>query len=211
MWKRCSQIDKRFRSVPRQARRAVWVLAGLLAVVAPPGCGRETPTNKERAEKAGLAREQARLDKRKVALEKEKTALEALGRHLEVALARAQVDDKGHVWNLQLRGPLVDDAVMEPIVHLTRLRSLGLYHTSITDAGIARLTELKRVQDLNINGPGVSDQGLAVLHKVTSLRRLWVRTNGRVTTKGIDSLKKALPGLFVDDEALRIPGIGRGP
>jgi hypothetical protein len=40
---------------------------------------------------------------------------------------------------------------------------------------------------------------------VTSLQRVWLRTNDRLTNSGVESFAKAQPGVMVDDEALRIP------
>jgi len=133
--------------------------------------------------------------------DREQKALKAL----QIYHPKTELDGEDRVSLLHLSGASVGDKVMEHVVQFAGLKSLSLWHTSVTDAGIARLVELKEVEDLNISGTQVSDQGLAILQKVTSLRRVWLRTNDRLTKAGIDSFEKALPWIFVDDEALRKP------
>jgi hypothetical protein len=150
--------------------RTFWLLAGLLAVAAPGGCRRDPAP-----------------------IDAEQTALKVL----EVYVPRTMVDEEGHVINLKLEGPQVDDAAMEQVPHFTRLKSLSLAFAPVTDAGLAKVQELKRLEALGLVGTRVTDRGLSMLQKVVSLRQVWVRSNDRLTLAGIEALMRALPGISV--------------
>src|ERR1700730_17529590 len=86
------------------------LLAGLLAVIALTGCQRDA----------------SRTDK-------EQKALKAL----EIHRPKTEFDGDGHVSLLHLSGSRVGDDVMEHVVQFAGLKSLSLWRTSVTDAGIA--------------------------------------------------------------------------
>jgi hypothetical protein len=111
--------------------------------------------------------------------------------------AKHQLDEKSRVVRLELEGPHVDDEALDEVIKLKYLKELSLATSSISDAGIQRLRELKRLDHLGITGTLVTDRGLHHLQKMPSLRHLWVNENERLTTQGIATLKKALPGLAV--------------
>jgi len=158
-------------SASRRGASSSWLLVGILIVAAMAGCAGEE------------------------SIDAEQTALDALEEYEPVT----HLDGEGHVFKLKLELAHVDDAVMDYVVQFTRLQSLSLYGSSVTDSGIAKLRELKNVEDLNIMDTRISDLGVASLSEVTSLRRIWLRTNDRLTPAGVAALEKALPWIAVTD------------
>ena len=79
---------------------------------------------------------------------------------------------------------------------MTVLRRLSLFGASVSDVGLAKLHQSK-LEALGLGGTAVTDKGLARLEKMPSLRWLWVSRSDKVTSKGLESLQKALPGLTV--------------
>jgi hypothetical protein len=125
----------------------------------------------------------------------EKAAMAALQDEYEPQ--EQKLDDKGRVIKLKLDGPHVDDAALEQVASFKYLRELSLARATVTDAGLLKLQPLKRLESLGLTETRVTDKGLLYLQKMPSLRNLWVTEGRGVTAAGIESLKKALPGLTV--------------
>jgi internalin A len=66
----------------------------------------------------------------------------------------------------------------------------------VTDAGLKELAGLKSLQRLNLSGTQVTDAGLKELAGLISLQILHL-DNTQVTNVGIDELRKALPGVRI--------------
>ncbi len=134
----------------------------------------------------------------------------AIARELDEPVERLSASDIADVVNLNLsKSKHVNDASLVGIDRLT-LQSLGLSHTSITDAGlehVAKLTGLQvlwldgtsitdaglahvaklttSLQELGLSGTSITDAGLAHVSRLTSLR--WLRLNGTsITDAGLE-------------------------
>ena len=128
-------------------------------------------------------------------VDSEKEALKILASDYDAKVE--EFDDKGRVVHLKLEGPQVTDAAVDQLVHFKMLKHVSLRDASVTDAAMQKLRENKRLSALGITGTRVTDKGLKSLVQVASLRYMWVLTNDRLTAAGVDSLKKALPGLSI--------------
>lgn len=112
-----------------------------------------------------------------------------------------ELDGKGRVWRLKLEGPGVVNEALEHARDLDALKSLSLYASSITDDGLANLLNNTQLEEIGLVSTRVSDRGLQHLARIPSLQRLWVsKDSPPLTRKGIDSLKKSLPGLTVYEQ-----------
>jgi Leucine-rich repeat (LRR) protein len=77
---------------------------------------------------------------------------------------------------------------------MTKLRSLGLTATKITDAGVVHLKDLRSLTNLKISLTGVADNGLTWLEALPNLSFLELYGTN-VTDAGTDRLKMRLPNL----------------
>jgi hypothetical protein len=76
---------------------------------------------------------------------------------------------------------------------VTKLETLSLGGTKVTDAGLEHLQGLANLATLNLeNNRGVSDSGLVHLKGLTKLRTLNLGGT-KVTDAGVGDLQKALP------------------
>ncbi len=123
----------------------------------------------------------------------EKQALAALADYEPIH----EVDDKQRVVQLKLEGKFVTDEALDEARKLRHLRGLSLHNSSVTDVGVAKLKELKRLETLGLVDTSVTDKGLSHLEKMPTLRHVWVNESEKLTAGGIESLKRALPGVGV--------------
>ena len=107
-----------------------------------------------------------------------------------------ELDNQGRIIDLKLEGQHVDDRALEQVARLDALKHLSLYGASVSDKGLAKLRQ-NQLEALGLGGTRVTDQGLAHLEKMSSLRWLWVSRNDKITSKRLEGLQKALPGLTV--------------
>jgi tRNA A-37 threonylcarbamoyl transferase component Bud32 len=85
----------------------------------------------------------------------------------------------------------VTDAGMENLKGLTRLETLWLADTPISNLGLACLTDVTGLQGLNLGHTGISDAGLEHLRGLTDLRFLYL-SGTKVTDAGLKCLKDHL-------------------
>ena len=107
-----------------------------------------------------------------------------------------KLDNHGRVMEMTLNKQAIDDNTLEALQKFTELRRLSFYAATITDDGLAKLTVLQQLESLGLGKTAISDKGLVHLKKLENLRWLWL-TNCKVTTKRVEDLKTALPGLVV--------------
>jgi Leucine-rich repeat (LRR) protein len=79
---------------------------------------------------------------------------------------------------------------------LTKLESLSLNNTLVSDAGLAHLQVLTQLRNLYLGNTQVSDTGLQHLEGLTQLENLYL-SNTQVSDAGLDGLQKALPNLTI--------------
>jgi Leucine Rich repeat len=105
------------------------------------------------------------------------------------------------VKGLCLRGPDVNDSVMEIVADLAEICELKLIDTRVTTVGLRRLEHLPRLRLLSLEGARVDDGMMEPVAALTGLRRLDL-TDTRVTDVGIRRL-----GTLVELEDLRLDGL----
>lgn len=156
----------------RRARRRWWpvVAFGLLAI----GCW--VPAGQTGAPPAG-----------------EKKVLEALTRYG----ARHELDRDGHVGRLILEGDNVTDDALVEVHALPYLKRLSLDNSYVSDRGLGSLVKCKRLERLDLLNTKVTDAGVAHLHRMPSLRTIWVSKSRTLTDRGVSGLRRALPATKV--------------
>jgi hypothetical protein len=122
---------------------------------------------------------------------------EAVLKKLEIYDPVSELDDKSRVVKLRLEKRFVNDETLDEVVKLKYVSELSLANSAVTDAGIRKLRELKRLDSLGITDTQVTDDGLKLLESMPALRYVWVTENLRLTQKGIESLRGAVPGITV--------------
>ena len=94
-----------------------------------------------------------------------------------------------------LRNDRFTDAQMQRLQAFqgsTRIRTLNLFGTRVTDAGLVHLAGMTRLQSLNLMFTDVTDAGLVHLEGLTSLNQLLLQGT-QVTDAGVAKLQQALP------------------
>ena len=81
-----------------------------------------------------------------------------------------------------------DNAALDPIANLKKLRVLALYGARISDAGVAKIKGLSRLEDLQLGKSHVGDASLAIIAGFTELKTLDLQST-RVTDAGMVHLK----------------------
>ncbi len=82
----------------------------------------------------------------------------------------------------------VTSKVLEHLKRLSKLRSLDLWNSNLTDAGLQQIEGLSNLELLNAGFTEVTDAGLAHIAKLTSLQSLGL-TATKVTDVGLEQLK----------------------
>jgi len=123
----------------------------------------------------------------------DKDAIEALERYR----TKYQLDNEGHVIDLQLDGRRVEAGALDAVCKLSELRRLSLYAASLTDESLEKLAGLAQLESLGLGATPVTDGGLTHLEKLPSLHWLWLPKSTKVTDQRVEDLKRRLPGLVV--------------
>ena len=102
----------------------------------------------------------------------------------------------GQVINLQLNGRNVPASALVEVGKLKEVRGISLYAAQVTDESLANLHGCTKLQTLGLGATPISDKGLVHLEKFQDLSHIWV-PKARVSTEGVNALKNALPALNV--------------
>ncbi len=97
---------------------------------------------------------------------------------------------------LSLYGRQITDFTLEYFKGLTRLRRLRLRNTAITDQGLEHLRGMTDLEDLDVSNTLVSNEGIKHLKGLARLRTL-ERESTRITGDGAVELRQALPGIKI--------------
>ncbi len=89
-----------------------------------------------------------------------------------------------------------DDETLRRVSRLSRLETLGLFGTNVTDEGLAHIKQLTSLKDLDLRSTRIGDAGLNQLSGMTSLRLLNL-AGTRVTNEGVLALEESLPDLQI--------------
>lgn len=105
---------------------------------------------------------------------------------------------KNQLVRLRLSNQPVQDEDLSQLAGCRNINRLNLDKTRITDAGLDILKQLPNLEQLNLYGTAVTDAGLDKLAALPALKVLYLwQTN--TTPAGIERLKRAKPGLKIDD------------
>lgn len=98
-----------------------------------------------------------------------------------------------HLQSLSTGGQEFNDACLEPLASMRDLTVLGLWDTSVGDAGIARLPSVApRLTLLSVSYGRLTDDAVPHLQKLSKLRGLNLYETG-ITAAGVAKLRAALP------------------
>ncbi len=98
---------------------------------------------------------------------------------------------------LDLSGSKTTDEVLaEKLKGLTKLKTLSLDSTKITDAGLVHLKGLTKLKGLDLWNTKITDAGLVHLKGLTKLKGL-SQGKTKVTVDGIQELQEALPNCLI--------------
>jgi hypothetical protein len=111
---------------------------------------------------------------------------------------RIGVDYFGHVTAAVAHhmSAATSDAVIAQVGRLTRIQSLNLHDSPISDSGLVHLKGLKNLRVILLYRTHVSDAGLVHLKGLTNLSALQV-DGTQVTDAGVKELARALPSLRI--------------
>ncbi len=107
----------------------------------------------------------------------------------------AHLKDLGHLQDLDLGWcKSITDAGLAHVKDLGQLQALDLtWCINITDTGLAHLTGLGQLRELHLTGCNITDAGLAHLKDLGQLRELALFDCRRITSAGVQRIRKALP------------------
>ncbi len=95
---------------------------------------------------------------------------------------------------LYMDGTTVTDAGLEPLIPCKNLEVLTLKdNKKVTDKGMEHLAECPKLVELDLTGTEIGDAGIGELARSKSLKKLHL-TGTKVSAKGVEELKAALPG-----------------
>lgn len=107
--------------------------------------------------------------------------------------------------------PVTDEGLREGTIHckeLSRLKSLGLLETKVTDAGLAHLLNLESIARLRLDRSPISGKGLAYLNRLPNLTDLVLRGTP-ITDEACDILAKSttVQRLFLAETKVTVKGV----
>jgi hypothetical protein len=95
---------------------------------------------------------------------------------------------------LILEHTLVTDDALASLVHLRELRELNVGYLELGDTGIGHVAKCSKVQTLGLSGTDLTEQQCELLAQLKDLKLLVIR-NANASPEGLRALQKALPGL----------------
>lgn len=101
----------------------------------------------------------------------------------------------------------ISDAGLKDIASLAHLTRLGLIGCSkLTDQGLREIVSMPSLEDLDLRAsPWVTDRTLEVLAHGKGLRGISLSGCRNYTPAGLDKLKKALPGCWIETSEMNDP------
>lgn len=97
------------------------------------------------------------------------------------------------VREVDLRGPAIDDAVVQNLAGLIGLKSLFLEQTHVTDAGLATIRSMSQLESLTLTYSLATGRGVARLKELPHLK--YLRLTGTPLTDAVIPNLAAIPSL----------------
>jgi hypothetical protein len=104
----------------------------------------------------------------------------------------------GHVTYLGMAKSKVSDGGLASLSGLSKLTTLHLEKTGVSDAGLAHLKGLQNLEYINLYGTQVTDAGLKNLEGLKNLKKVYL-WQSKATDAGAEALRKAVPGIYVNN------------
>lgn len=104
------------------------------------------------------------------------------------------------ITSLDLKGSSVTSAALVHLAKLPKIESLDVSNLDLKNDGLKNLASLTDVlvSDLMLDNNGIDDAGLKHLEALSNLKYLSLADNDGVTEGGIETLRKAISGLEVE-------------
>jgi uncharacterized protein (TIGR02996 family) len=104
-----------------------------------------------------------------------------------------QLMKSGWVW--EIRFPFLDEGFRKLLTKSGTIWQLRLdENEAVRDEDLKLLAQVPHLRELDLRETGISDAGLRHLHKIKTLRAIFVERANRITKGGAAALQKALPG-----------------
>ena len=104
----------------------------------------------------------------------------------------------GWVWQLDLLGPRVDEALDTLIAEAGPIRELAFFgNQSLRDGDLEALASIPHLREVDLSRTHITDRGLRRLHRIRTLRLVRLEAPRRVTRAGVAALEEALPACVV--------------
>jgi hypothetical protein len=116
----------------------------------------------------------------------------------ELAVDALPVVRAGWVWQLDLVGPRVDEALDALLAEPGPIRELAFFgNQALRDGDLEALAGIPHLREVDLSRTRVTDRGLRHLHRIPTLRLVRLESTRRVTCAGIAALQEALPACVV--------------
>lgn len=101
-------------------------------------------------------------------------------------------------WQFTLTGPTIGDSSLVHLKHLTKLESLFLRNTRVTEAGLAHLKAIPGLKILNLSGAALTDSAVVHFRDFVELEDL-ILNNTQISDKGLAHISQLskLNGLYL--------------
>jgi hypothetical protein len=104
----------------------------------------------------------------------------------------------GWVWQLDIVGPRVDEALDTLLAEPGPIREVAFYgNQSLRDGDLEALASIPRLREVDLSRTHITDRGLRHLHRIRTLRLVRLEGPRRVTRAGVAALEEALPACVV--------------
>src|SRR5262245_31700621 len=104
----------------------------------------------------------------------------------------------GWVWQLDLVGPRVDEALDTLLAEPGPIRELAFFgNESLRDGDLEGLAAIPHLREVDLSRTRITERGLRHLHRIPTLRLVRLEYTPRVTSAGVAALQEALPACVV--------------
>jgi hypothetical protein len=104
----------------------------------------------------------------------------------------------GWVWQLDLLGPRVDEALDTLLAEPGPIRELAFFgNQSLRDGDLEALAGLPHLREVDLSRTRITDRAIRHLHRIRTLRLVRMEYTSRVTSAGVAALQDAMPACVV--------------
>jgi hypothetical protein len=104
----------------------------------------------------------------------------------------------GWVWQLDLVGPRVDEALDTLLADPGPIRELAFFgNESLRDGDLEGLAGIPSLREVDLSRTRITDRGVRHLHRIRTLRLVRLESTPRVTSGGVTALQEVLPACVV--------------